>query len=172
MKNKGFSLVELIIVIAIMAILVGVMAPFLYNYIEKTNVSADVQLCDTIQDAIVTAMVDPDVMNADDDSATQIAYLQDGNVYSISYCTGESEFTRNVCEIVGKDIVGHGSDDIQNTRDLMKSKTARNSGELMVQMDNGQVYVWIDHSDNSGKNGDYSCTGCSALETSNVIYAY
>ncbi|HAL02696.1 MAG TPA: hypothetical protein DCP07_05005, partial [Lachnospiraceae bacterium] len=34
-NNKGFSLVELIIVIAIMAILVGVMAPQLIKYIEK-----------------------------------------------------------------------------------------------------------------------------------------
>ena len=34
-KNKGFSLVELIIVIAIMAILVGIMVPVLMHFIEK-----------------------------------------------------------------------------------------------------------------------------------------
>ena len=48
MKNKGFSLVELIIVIAIMAILVGLMAPQLIKYIEKTNVSSDEQLLDSV----------------------------------------------------------------------------------------------------------------------------
>ena len=63
-NNKGFSLVELIIVIAIMAILVGVMAPQLIKYIEKTNVSSDVQLCDTVREAIQTAMMDPTVINA------------------------------------------------------------------------------------------------------------
>ena len=52
MERKGFSLVELIIVIAIMAILVGVMAPMLMRYIEKSNVSADIQLCDTVREAI------------------------------------------------------------------------------------------------------------------------
>ncbi len=61
-NNKGFSLVELIIVIAIMAILVGVMAPQLIKYIEKTNVSSDVQLCDTVRSALVTAAMDPDVV--------------------------------------------------------------------------------------------------------------
>lgn len=62
-NNKGFSLVELIIVIAIMAILVGVMAPQLIKYIEKSNVSSDTQLCDSVRTAITTAMMDPAVIN-------------------------------------------------------------------------------------------------------------
>ena len=57
-NNKGFSLVELIIVIAIMAILVGVMAPQLIKYIEKTNVSADTQLADSVKTAITTTIMD------------------------------------------------------------------------------------------------------------------
>ena len=63
-KNKGFSLVELIIVIAIMAILVGVMAPQLIKYIEKANVSADKQIADTVHTAAVTAASDPEVVTA------------------------------------------------------------------------------------------------------------
>lgn len=61
MGNKGFSLVELIIVIAIMAILVGVMAPQLMKYVEKSRVSADTQVADTVRTAIMTAMLDPSV---------------------------------------------------------------------------------------------------------------
>lgn len=34
-NNKGFSLVELIVVIAIMAVLVGVLAPQLMKYVES-----------------------------------------------------------------------------------------------------------------------------------------
>ena len=40
LTNKGFSLVELIIVIAIMAVLVGVLAPQYIKYVEKSRVSA------------------------------------------------------------------------------------------------------------------------------------
>ena len=69
MNNKGFSLVELIIVIAIMAILVGVLAPQLLKYIEKTNVSADVQLADAVKTAVQTAIMDPAVMADPDYSA-------------------------------------------------------------------------------------------------------
>ena len=42
-NNKGFSLVELIVVIAIMAVLVGVLAPQFIKYVEKSRQSTDMQ---------------------------------------------------------------------------------------------------------------------------------
>ena len=41
LTNKGFSLVELIIVIAIMAVLVGVLAPQFLKYVEQSRNSTD-----------------------------------------------------------------------------------------------------------------------------------
>ncbi len=61
-SNKGFSLVELIIVIAIMAILVGIMAPQLIKYIEKSKVTADLEMLNAIYAAITYAATDPDVV--------------------------------------------------------------------------------------------------------------
>ncbi len=55
-NNKGFSLVELIIVIAIMAILAGAIAPALIRYIDKSRKSNDVSACKTIKTAVETAM--------------------------------------------------------------------------------------------------------------------
>ena len=40
--NKGFSLVELIIVIAIMAVLVGLLAPQYIKYVNNSKVSTDI----------------------------------------------------------------------------------------------------------------------------------
>lgn len=55
MKNKGFSLVELIVVIAIMAILVGVAVPVYSSYIEKTQKAKDEQMIDEIKHALEIA---------------------------------------------------------------------------------------------------------------------
>jgi type IV pilus assembly protein PilA len=56
MKNKGFSLVELIIVIAIMAILAAAIAPALIRYIDKSRRSDDVAAGESINTAVQSAL--------------------------------------------------------------------------------------------------------------------
>ena len=58
--NKGFSLVELIVVIAIMAVLVGVLAPTLIKNVEKSKESKDQQNLDSVKEAITTVLSDQD----------------------------------------------------------------------------------------------------------------
>ena len=54
--NKGFSLVELIVVIAIMAVLVGVLAPTLIKNIEKSRESKDAQNIEQLKSAAEVAL--------------------------------------------------------------------------------------------------------------------
>lgn len=57
-SNQGFSLVELIIVIAIMAVLVGILAPQYLKYVRKSRVSIDITNADEIAHAVNAAISD------------------------------------------------------------------------------------------------------------------
>ena len=52
LNNKGFSLIDLIVVIAIMAILVGVLAPQFMKYVESSKQSTDMQAASALRTAI------------------------------------------------------------------------------------------------------------------------
>ena len=57
-RNGGFTLVELIVVIAILAILAGVAVPVYSGYIAKANEAADLQLLGALNSAFTAACVE------------------------------------------------------------------------------------------------------------------
>lgn len=58
LNNKGFSLVELIIVIAIMAVLVGVLAPQFIKYVESSRQSTDIDNVRAMKTAVESFVAD------------------------------------------------------------------------------------------------------------------
>ncbi len=59
LKNQGFTLVELIIVVAIIAVLATVLAPQYLQYVERTRESNDLQMASNLVDAVIVAVADP-----------------------------------------------------------------------------------------------------------------
>ena len=57
-KSKGFSLVELIVVIAIMAVMVAVLAPALLQYVERSRAQKDDSAMGEVANAIQLALSD------------------------------------------------------------------------------------------------------------------
>lgn len=141
-NNKGFSLVELIIVIAIMAILVGVMAPQLIKYIEKANASADAQLADTVHSAVIDAALDPEVATDATVSIPSSAEIVTGSAWT---STGDV-FQKAVCEILG----------VTSTAQLSSSLKSNGASTISVSISGNNVTVTLPGTDSRGSK---SATG-------------
>ena len=70
LTNKGFSLVELIIVVAIMAILIGVLAPQYLRYVEKSRHQKDNTSIGEIADIMKMTSADENLIAAMGTSVT------------------------------------------------------------------------------------------------------
>lgn len=64
-KNRGGSLIEIVLVVAALAFLVAVLTPQILEQVEQTRVSADTQLADSVRKAVMLAMADPAVVEAE-----------------------------------------------------------------------------------------------------------
>ena len=65
-KNRGGSLIEIVLVVAALAFLVAVLTPQILEQVEQTKVSADTQLADSVMKAVMLALADPAVVEADE----------------------------------------------------------------------------------------------------------
>lgn len=135
-EKKGFSLVELIIVIAIMAILVGVVASQVIPYMEKSRKAKDQQQLSTICTAAVSAIAQ---------SPEEVTGFNE-LLSAIDDATGKSSkgtnLGTNLKELLNASSLGDFSD---ATTKKFKSK-AYNGGNIKVTYNSttGVTMVYID----------------------------
>jgi len=105
MNNKGFSFVELIIAIAILAIMAGVLAPQLIKYIDSSRKSTDVQNAQAIATAVNIALANEDAYNAAKTKAGETSnYYKVNELSSIASTDPNYPFAKEVVDILGKDL--------------------------------------------------------------------
>ena len=133
-SNKGFSMVELIIVIAIMAILAAALAPALIKYINKSRLSTDVQTGTTVASAINAALA----VESAYDSCSDKGY--DGKVMALNDIIKNNDaFAAEVAEVIGV-----------NTGNSLKGKSKKDI-EGTAFPDGTEFYVLIDAKNNKVK---------------------
>lgn len=133
-SNAGFSLVELIIVIAIMAVLIGVLAPSVMNQLEKAKVAKDKATVDAIATAVLMAWSDPAVTDKPkvaDNSVVSIPIGVTVGSYMVIYDGSESCFASECQTILGYSVVRFDSMAFSNVTSL---KTEINSVTGKVQV--------------------------------------
>lgn len=147
LDNKGFSLVELIIVIAIMAILVGVVGTQVIPYIEKSRRSKDQQLLSAYCTDTVAA------------ASTVAAQLQAGTNYKITVANGGATVT-----VAGSPADSTGETAIKNELEELRGSTPL-KWESKAAGTNGITIYYIQDKDAtlpSGIPNSFKQNGCFA----------
>lgn len=102
-KTSGFTLVELIVVIAILAILAGIAIPVYSGYIAKAQEAADMQILDSVKTAAAFVTVD-----ADPNHSAKVAKIEiaNSNASSVTITADPDTVTvsGNISEYVGQNV--------------------------------------------------------------------
>jgi prepilin-type N-terminal cleavage/methylation domain-containing protein len=102
-ENKGFSLVELIVVIAIMAVMTSVLAPALLQYVERSRAQKDDSAMGEVSNAIMLALSDQNIYD-------EVLYYACTNQYA---CYVDSQEPDDVVDTGNTDVVIYGDNDRQ-----------------------------------------------------------
>lgn len=138
--TRGFSLVELIVVIAIMAVMAAVLAPALLGYVERSRAQKDDSAMDEMVNSVQLALADTDVY---DELLTHSVY---DNVSC--YIDSESEFAHAANKIVLKEAYN------DKKEQYMFDDTARQLDEIDYWAAGNMRGITITFSPDKESNGD------------------
>lgn len=92
-KKKGFTLIELIIVMAIMAILAAIAIPGFNAIRNNARTKADTQSAETIKRAIMVSVADGTIATKSVERTITITWPSGAKTYTYSPDSGTNEFT-------------------------------------------------------------------------------
>lgn len=149
LNNKGFSLVELIVVIAIMAVLTGIMAPTILSNVEKAKLSKDKSAADVIYSAFNHTAADPDVNS-------EII----GKKFIFTISAGVTAFPKDGLALGGQTF--ENEDVVKKISEYLATETINFSskhfqeGKIHIAVGNsGKVIVWMEADDSINYDHDF-----------------
>ena len=146
MNNKGFSLIELIIVIAIMAVLVAVIAPNLTSYLGNSKKKTDNSNADTLE-----SIINAQLQNYCSDDSITAAASTDADM--LKYDT-----VQNLIAKAAEPATGYDSQFEQNVKDNIPTKYMKSDGTLNTKQDGFQFYLKITGTKDSGFSAEVKCS--------------
>ena len=98
--KKGFTLIELIVVIAIIGVLAAILVPAMLGYVRKSKVSSANSAANSLQKAINTALVEIDEETEEASGINSISYTHGGT--TVTLAEDAKAFSSNGVEISGE----------------------------------------------------------------------
>lgn len=141
-NNKGFSLVELIVVVAIMAVLMGILVPTLVKNVEKSKKQKDRNAIEEIRNTMVTNLADP----LYSDLEATIEY-NDATGYTIDIQSPKTSNPTVASSQTLKDFLKAVNGDIKNWK--FTSKDYKKKPKVTFVIKDQQVTVYRDAEDES-----------------------
>lgn len=113
-NNKGFSLVELIIVIAIMAVLVGLLAPQYLKYVHNSKVSTDISNAQDVATSLNVCFADCEGDQSLFNTKTStLSKLPDGNaIPALKAVSGSMSVTMDWANQTGVSMITGGGKEL------------------------------------------------------------
>lgn len=146
--NKGFSLVELIVVIAIMAVLVVVLAPTLIGKIEESREGTDFDTLGQVRTQVVNALADEDIYKEVVPATGSAVYKIEQNECKVTLISGDGITVSGKLEAELQEVLGSYE---------LQSKNADGGNIFVTITENGKVSAIISTDDNgksAAKNSD------------------
>lgn len=141
-NNKGFSLVELIVVVAIMAVLLGVLVPTLVRHIESSRLSKDKKNLDELRVAMEVALSNEkfaDIACSDVQIGTDASVDISGKTFVSDDATTNTAFINEV------------KANFSNKSTVALTSKLKKGCSVTVTISDGRVEIEVD----ATANGDY-----------------